>query len=101
MAFVLPDVFAVGFDEVAAIVGRSPAATRQLASRARRRVQGAGGAQTARGAVVNGLAGLVWAPRGDVRGVIQFTVVDGRITAIDVTADVERIDSYDIAVLDT
>lgn len=41
VAFVLHDVFAVPFDEIAAIVGRSPAATRQLASRARRRVQGA------------------------------------------------------------
>ena len=42
----------------------------------------------------------MWAPRGDVRGVIQFTVVDRRITAIEVTADVERIGSFDIAVLD-
>jgi RNA polymerase sigma factor (sigma-70 family) len=41
LAFVLHDMFAVPFDEIAAIVGRSPAATRQLASRARRRVQGA------------------------------------------------------------
>src|SRR5258708_7895956 len=41
VAFVLHDMFAVPFDEVAAIVGRSPAAARQLASRARRRVQGA------------------------------------------------------------
>ena len=39
LAFVLHDMFAVPFEEVAAIVGRSPAATRQLASRARRRVQ--------------------------------------------------------------
>ena len=40
IAFVLHDMFAVPFDEIAPIVGRSPAATRQLASRARRRVQG-------------------------------------------------------------
>jgi RNA polymerase sigma-70 factor (ECF subfamily) len=39
VAFVLHDVFAVPFDLVAPIVGRSPAAARQLASRARRRVQ--------------------------------------------------------------
>jgi RNA polymerase sigma factor (sigma-70 family) len=39
LAFVLHDMFAVPFDEIAAIVGRSPTATRQLASRARRRVQ--------------------------------------------------------------
>ncbi len=41
VAFVLHDVFAVPFDDVAPIVGRTPTATRQLASRARRRVRGA------------------------------------------------------------
>jgi RNA polymerase sigma-70 factor, ECF subfamily len=41
LAFVLHDMFAMPFDEIARIVGRSPEATRQLASRARRRVQGA------------------------------------------------------------
>ena len=41
LAFVLHDVFAVPFDEIAPILERSPAATRQLASRARRRVHGA------------------------------------------------------------
>ena len=41
LAFVLHDMFAVPFDEISPIVGRSPAAARQLASRARRRVQGA------------------------------------------------------------
>ena len=42
LAFVLHDMFAVPFDEIATIVGRTPTAARQLASRARRRVQGAG-----------------------------------------------------------
>src|ERR671916_566559 len=41
LAFVLHDMFAVPFEEIAPIVGRSPSAARQLASRARRRVQGA------------------------------------------------------------
>jgi RNA polymerase sigma factor (sigma-70 family) len=41
LAFVLHDMFGVPFDEIAPIVGRSPVAARQLASRARRRVQGA------------------------------------------------------------
>jgi RNA polymerase sigma factor (sigma-70 family) len=41
LAFVLHDVFAVPFEEIAPIVGRTPVAARQLASRARRRVQGA------------------------------------------------------------
>jgi RNA polymerase sigma factor (sigma-70 family) len=40
LAFVLHDMFAVPFDDIAPIVGRSPEAARQLASRARRRVQG-------------------------------------------------------------
>lgn len=41
IAFVLHDVFAVPFDDIAPIVGRTPSAARQLASRARRRVRGA------------------------------------------------------------
>ena len=41
VAFVLHDVFALPFDDIAPIVGRTPTAARQLASRARRRVQGA------------------------------------------------------------
>jgi RNA polymerase sigma-70 factor (ECF subfamily) len=41
LAFVLHDMFAVPYDDIAPVVGRSPAAARQLASRARRRVQGA------------------------------------------------------------
>ena len=53
LAFVLHDIFAVPFGEIAAIVGRSPAAARQLASRARRRVQGAT-------PVLGGELGLQW-----------------------------------------
>src|SRR5262249_37966133 len=41
LAFVLHDVFAVPFEQIAPIVGRSPSAARQLASRARRRLQAA------------------------------------------------------------
>src|SRR3954453_23579914 len=41
LASVLHDMFAVPFDEIAPMVGRSPTAARQLSSRARRRVQGA------------------------------------------------------------
>nr|EJJ00806.1 sigma-70, region 4 family protein [Rhodococcus sp. JVH1] len=42
LAFVLHDMFALSFDEIAPIAGRTAAASRQLASRARRRVQGSG-----------------------------------------------------------
>jgi RNA polymerase sigma factor (sigma-70 family) len=41
LAFVLHDIFAIPFDEIAPLVERTPAAARQLASRARRRVRGA------------------------------------------------------------
>ncbi len=41
LSFVLHDLFAVPFDEIASIIGRSAEATRQIASRARRRIQGA------------------------------------------------------------
>jgi RNA polymerase sigma factor (sigma-70 family) len=156
LAFVLHDVFGVPFQDVARVLERTPQAARQLASRARRRVQAAptpdpdlarqrvvvdaflaaarggdmrgllevldpdvvfradaGGLaagaafpvvgaeavaarvlQTAPRfishvvrAVVNGQAGAVFAPRGQARGVIGFTVVDGRIAAIDLIAD--------------
>jgi RNA polymerase sigma factor (sigma-70 family) len=40
LAFVLHDLFKLPFDEIATMIGRSPAAARQLASRARRRVEG-------------------------------------------------------------
>ena len=40
LAFVLHDLFAVPFEEIAPVVGRSPAAARQLASRGRRRIRG-------------------------------------------------------------
>ena len=47
IAFVLHDMFDLPFDEIAPVVGRSPAAARQLASRARRRVQGSAAAPAA------------------------------------------------------
>jgi RNA polymerase sigma-70 factor, ECF subfamily len=157
LAFVLHDVFAVPFDDVAAVLGRSPAAARKLASRARRRVRlqaptpdadlaiqhrtvqaflaaaragdfeqllaildpdvvlrtdvGGTGAParppvvgaravaavvTSRGthfarlgrpAIVNGGAGLVvTSPRGPI-GVIGFTIIAGRVQAIDLIAN--------------
>lgn len=166
VAFVLHDVFGVPFEHVADVVGRSPDAARQLASRARRRVQGSGatpavdlvrqrelvtaflaaardgefdallalldpnvvlrpdaaalrmgslqemrgateiasalsgGAQGAQIAVVDGLAALVWAPGGQVRGVIAFTIDHDRIAAIDVTGDPERIAQLDVVLVD-
>jgi RNA polymerase sigma-70 factor (ECF subfamily) len=165
LAFVLHDMFAVPFDEIAPIVGRSPEATRQLASRARRRVQGAatpdadvgrqrqvvdaflaaarggdfdallalldpdvvlrsdaaavqagapgelrgaaevagtfaGRARVAQPALVDGVVGLVWAPGGRPRVVFDLTIAAGRITAIELVADAERLGELEVAILD-
>jgi RNA polymerase sigma-70 factor (ECF subfamily) len=161
VAFVLHDMFDVPFDEIASIVGRSPEAARQLASRARRRVQGqpahdadlsrqrevvnaflaaarnrdfegllavldpdvvvradraamALGAQAevhgamaaadhfskrARGAqpvLVDGVPGLMWAPRGTPKVVFHFTIAEGKIVGIDLIGDAERIGGMEI-----
>jgi len=69
LAFVLHDIFAVPFDDIAPIVDRSPDAARQLASRARRRVQGADrDAPTADREVVD--AFLAAARSGDFEGLL-------------------------------
>jgi len=112
LALVLHDTFAVPFAEIAAIVGRSPAAARQLASRARRRVRGAAPvaeqalgfarrlARFARPALVNGAAGVVVAPHGRLFAVMGFTVAHGKIVEIEVIADPPRLRRLDLAVLD-
>ncbi|RBQ16753.1 RNA polymerase subunit sigma-70 [Spongiactinospora rosea] len=65
LAFVLHDVFAVSFAEIGAIIDRSPAAARQLASRARRRVRGTAGASgTARSAKREIVEAFLAAARG-------------------------------------
>src|SRR5215471_10196824 len=77
LAFVLHDLFAVSFDEIATIVGRSAEATRQLASRARRRVQGAGNTADVdvnqqRPVVDRFLAAL---RAGDLEGLLMFSIL--------------------------
>ncbi|SDM67523.1 RNA polymerase sigma-70 factor, ECF subfamily [Streptomyces sp. cf386] len=75
LAFVLHDLFGVSYDEVADVVDRTPAAARQLASRARRRVQGAdvpetgGAGQRRRREVVD--AFLAAAREGDFEGLLD------------------------------
>lgn len=166
LAFVLHDMFAVPFDVIAPLIDRSPAATRQLASRARRRVRNQaptpdpdpsrqrevvdaylsaarhgdfdalvgvlhpdvvlradGGkararfsvvlrgsqevaeqavaaqrlAPFARPALINGAAGVVAVAGGRVVSIMGFTVVGGKIVAIDVLVDPERLADLDIA----
>jgi RNA polymerase sigma factor (sigma-70 family) len=83
LAFVLHDMFGVPFDEIAPIVDRSPAATRQLASRARRRVRG--GTPTAdadparRRAVVD--AFLAASRDGDFEGLVAVLAPDAVLHA--------------------
>jgi hypothetical protein len=117
VAFVLHDMFAVPFDEIAPIVSRSPTAAKMLASRGRRRVRGAGTvpdadlarqraetfsgrARFARPALVDGAVGAVFAPGGRPRFVFGFTITRGKIVGIDVLADPERLRQLDLAVLD-
>lgn len=165
LAFVLHDLFAVPFEEIAPIAERSPTAARQLVSRARRRVQGtsdipgadcgrqrevvdaflatskggdfgalltlldpdivpradrtavlAGGArelrgatavarsfmgraQGARSALVNGAVGAAVAPLGRLFLALGVTAARGKIVAIDVSGDPERLKQIDLAIL--
>ena len=168
IAFVLHDVFAMPFDQVAPIVGRTPTAARQLASRARRRVRGApvpdvdldgqwvvvdaflaasragdferllavldpdvvvrsdaGAArpglisvvrgaravaeqamsfrrfaETATRVLVNGIpGGIAWAADGTPFSVLALTVRGGRIVAIDVLADPDRLGRLDLTLV--
>jgi len=167
LAFVLHDMFAVPFEDIAAMLDRSPDAARQLASRARRRVQrdaavpdtdlgrqrevvdaffaaarhgdfdalvavldpdvvlrsdGGTGRRAAtalvrgaaavagqalmfsglspfvRPALVNGVAGVVVAPRGRPTTVMGFIVRDGRIVEIDAISDPARLRRLDVVV---
>src|SRR3954465_5092417 len=161
LAFVLHDMFDVPFDEIAPMVERTPAATRQLASRARRRGGGmtpapdadlarqrqvvdaflaasragdfdalvavldpevvfrvdSGGvgpaarppitgaaavarqvlargtpfAPHARPAIVNGTAGFILPAPGGLRAVVGFTVLDGKVTSIDLITDRQKL----------
>ena len=179
LAFVLHDTFGVPFDEIAAILGRTPESARQLASRARRRVQGVGATadaslteqrgvvkafmaalhsgdfagliavldpdvvvrvdeaagrpgaprevrgaekwargaiaftQAARGTIafaqavrgteamlVDGRAGLVIAPGGRLERVLQFTIVGGKITQVDIVGDAKRLGEMELALLE-
>ncbi len=168
VAFVLHDMFDLPFGQIAGITGRSPAAARQLASRARRRVRGtpavtgaglarqrevveaflaasrsgdfeallavldpdvelqadqavtppgvprqlrgaaavarqglafSGRAQSAQLALVNGAVGVILAPRGRLSVALSLTVVNGKITKMDVVADPERLAELDLAVV--
>lgn len=58
-----------------------------------------GRAVGAQPAFINGVAGAAWAPGGRIRAVISFSVMDGKVTAIDLVADRERLDQLDVELL--
>jgi RNA polymerase sigma factor (sigma-70 family) len=171
VAFVLHDVFGVPFEEIAGIVDRSPVAARKLASRGRKRLEGAseegraadvtrqrhiveaffraaragdfqalltvldpdvvlrcdekalqmgvrsgwlnselqgakavakqfdGQADGAQLALIDGMPGAVWAPGGKPRVVFGFTVRNGKLLEIELTADPERLSRMSIEML--
>jgi RNA polymerase sigma-70 factor (ECF subfamily) len=87
VAFVLHDVFNMPFEEIAPIVNRSPAAARQLASRARRRVQGAAPAADADRARQRELVGaFLAAARGNDFGALLAVLDPGVVLHADATA---------------
>ena len=168
LAFVLHDMFDLSFDEIASIIDRSPVATRQLASRARKRVRGgtspapavteqrrvvdaflaalragdfnalvsvldpelvvradaaattpalptevrgaefwarqaiktAQGARAARPVLINGVVGLVIAPRGRLFRILRFTFAEGKISEIDVIGDRTTLADVDLTLID-
>jgi RNA polymerase sigma-70 factor (ECF subfamily) len=168
LTFVLHDVFAMPFEEIAPIVGHTPDNARQIASRARKRVRGMaalpptdisrqrevvnafltaarggdfegllavldpdvviradgasmpggkawemqgaqavakqfsrkGSAQGVQPVLINGVVGAVVAPRGRLKMLLNFTIVDGKIVEISSVADPEQVSQTEIAVLD-
>lgn len=83
VAFVLHDMFHVSFNEIASIVDRSPAATRQLAGRARRRVRGASADHGSDQARQRELVGAFFAASrdGDFRGLLMLLDPDVKLRA--------------------
>ena len=87
VAFVLHDMFDLPFEEIAQIVGRTPAAARQLA-------------RAAVPALIDGAVGLVWAPGGRPRVAFAFTLRGDKVVAIDLVADPERLGRLDLVILE-
>jgi hypothetical protein len=59
-----------------------------------------GRARSASLALVDGVAGAVWAPGGRPRIVFNFTIADGKIVAIDILGDPGRLSRLDLTILD-
>jgi RNA polymerase sigma factor (sigma-70 family) len=83
-------------DRAAVLAGARPD-VRGASAVAKQLVRARGAAQPA---LVDGLAGAVWAPGGTPRLVFDFTILRGRIVAIDVIADPDRLRRLEVVVLD-
>ncbi|CAL9487704.1 ECF RNA polymerase sigma factor SigJ [Streptomyces sp. enrichment culture] len=82
LAFVLHDMFAVPFDDIAPLIDRTPAAARQLASRARRRVRGTDPAPADLGRQRTAVAAFLAATRGgDFEALVSLLAPDVVLTA--------------------
>jgi len=96
IAFVLHDLCGLGFDEIATIVARSPAATRQLASRARRRVQGSRPPEAELASQREIVAQFVAALRiGDLAGLIA--ILDPQVVVVPPDASTSEIHGAELA----
>ena len=82
VSFVFHDVFEVPFGAIATILGRSTAATKMLASRARGRVRLGTPPAPADTALIDGAPGILITVGGRPVMIVAFTVADGAITAI-------------------
>jgi RNA polymerase sigma-70 factor (ECF subfamily) len=129
VAFVLHDVFAVPFAEIAPVVDRSPAAAKMLASRARHRVREGAAAPEADPAHQREIVGAflaasregdfeallalldpdvvlradgaaVWAAGGQPRVVFDFTIARGKIVGIDLIAEPDHLLRLDLTLLE-
>lgn len=58
-----------------------------------------GRAVGAQPAIIDGIAGAAWAPGGQIRAVLSFTVANGKVTAIHLVADRDRLDQLDVELL--
>jgi hypothetical protein len=95
VALLDPDVM-LRADDTAVRIG-APRAVHGAAAVSTRSLRGARAAHLA---LVDGAAGLVWAPGGSPWMVFNFTLTNGTVAAIDLLADPERIRQLDIMVLD-
>ena len=95
---VLDPAFAVHADAAAAAAG-VPTDIRGAEAWAKRAIQAARGARLARPAMVEGSVGLIVAPRGRLFRVLRFTFANGRITAMEVIGNPERLMAIEVGVL--